>query len=318
MLAQAEEGLGCFLLPRFRPDGSVNGMRFLRLKDKLGNRSNASAEVEFKDAFAWGMGEPGQGVRTIIDMVQLTRLDCAVASAGLMRGVLRPGAAPRASSQRVRATADRATIDARGTRRPRPRSRRCGRCGHAALPFVRPCGHKPIEAARARLLTPALKFWVCKRAPGFVWEAMECLGGNGYVEESMLARFYREAPVNAIWEGSGNVVCLDVLRVLVREPEAAVAVFERLKAETDGLPGATEAIRSIAALLASPEREACARALVERFALIAAAAACRESAPAQVAECFARTRLFAAGAAYGSRTFGVSEMALLLGRAMAA
>ena len=291
VLAQAEEGLGCFLLPRFRPDGSVNGLRFQRLKDKLGNRSNASTEVEFKDAFAWGMGEAGHGVRTIIDMVQLTRLDCAIASAGLMRGAF----AQALHHARHRSVFGRLLIE-QPLMQPVLADLALEIEGAVAA-VMRLCrsvdlaGTSAIEAARARLLTPALKFWVCKRAPGFVCEAMECLGGNGYVEESILARFYREAPVNAIWEGSGNVVCLDVLRALVRDPEAAVAVLERLRSETDGLPGANEAIRGIATLLASPEREACARGMVERIALVAAAAACREGAPAQIAECFARTRL---------------------------
>src|SRR5215471_9603739 len=203
VLAQAQGGLTCFLMPRFRPDGSVNGLYFQRLKDKLGNRSNASSEVEFVDTFAWRVGEEGRGVRTIINMVQLTRLDCAIASAGLMRIALEVEAAT-ALTLRLARSFDLAAAD-------------------------------PREAARARLLTPAVKYWVCKRAPSLIYEAMECLGGNGYVEESLLPRLYREAPVNAIWEGSGNVMCLDVLRALGHDRDAARMALAALAEEAADL-----------------------------------------------------------------------------------
>ena len=147
------------------------------------------------------------------------------------------------------------------------------------------------EAARARLLTPAVKYWVCKTAPPFTYEAMECLGGNGYVEEGVLARLYREAPVNAIWEGSGNVMALDVLRALAREGEAARAVLAQLARETADLPGAAQAVAFIAATLTGAEAESKARAAIERLALLAAAAALEAGAPHEVAEAFARTRL---------------------------
>src|SRR5262249_17520977 len=224
-------GLTCFLMPRFRPDGSVNALHFQRLKDKLGNRSNASSEVEFAEAFAWRVGEEGRGVRTIIQMVQLTRLDCAIASAGLMRMAL---------AQALHHARHRTVFQKRLAEQPMMRSVLADMALEveaATALSMRLCRSLDLaavdqgEAARARLLTPAVKFWVCKRAPALIYEAMECLGGNGYVEESLLPRLYREAPVNAIWEGSGNVMCLDVLRALGQDREAARAVLAALAEE---------------------------------------------------------------------------------------
>jgi len=315
----SEAGLTCFLMPRFRPDGSVNALRLQRLKDKLGNRSNASAEVEFDNAFALRVGDEGRGVRTIIDMVQLTRLDCAIASAGLMRGAL---------VQALHHARHRSVFARRLVDQPMMRAVLAGLAADAegavavAMRLARSfdlAGIDPAEAARARLLTPAVKYWICKTAPAFVYEAMECLGGNGYVEEGILARYYREAPVNAIWEGSGNVVCLDVLRVLTRERAAAAGVLDQLRREAAGLPGAAEAGRDIEVLLASPAPEAHARALVERLALLAAAAACRQSAPARVAAAFAASRLATSAAGtYGARPLDEPDVAMLLERALRA
>ncbi|MGC1326471.1 MAG: isovaleryl-CoA dehydrogenase, partial [Xanthobacteraceae bacterium] len=212
VLAQAPGGLTCFLLPRFRDDGSVNALRFQRLKDKLGNRSNASSEVEFTDAFAWRVGEEGAGIRTILQMVQLTRLDCAIASAGLMRMAL---------AQAVHHCRHRNVFGKPLYHQPMMRAVLADMAleveAAVALVFrlaraLDRAADDAAEAAYARVMTPAAKYWTCKLAPGFIVEAMECLGGNGYVEESLLPRLYREAPVNAIWEGSGNVMCLDVLR----------------------------------------------------------------------------------------------------------
>ena len=221
VLAQAPAGLTCFFMPRFTPDGHVNALRLQRLKDKLGNRSNASSEVEFAGAFAWRVGEEGRGVRTIIEMVQLTRLDCAIASAGLMRMAL---------AQAVHHARHRLVFKRELADQPLMRTVLADlalECEGAVAAMMRLCrsydlaAGDPLEAARARLLTPVIKYWICKGAPALIYEAMECLGGNGYVEEGVLARLYREAPVNAIWEGSGNVVCLDVLRALSQEGEAA-------------------------------------------------------------------------------------------------
>ena len=316
VLAQAPGGLTCVLMPRFRPDGSVNGLHFQRLKDKLGNRSNASSEVVFTDAFAWRVGEEGRGVRTIINMVQLTRLDCALASAGIMRMAL----AQALHHARHRTVFQKHLVD-----QPMMRAVLADMAldVEAATALVMRLARSfdlaaddPREAARARLLTPAVKYWVCKTAPGFVYEAMECLGGNGYVEESLLPRLYREAPVNAIWEGSGNVMCLDVLRALARDRDAVQDVLAALAAEATDLPGAREAVDFIQRAFSGPDAEAHARASVGRLALLAAAAALRSSAPPEVAELFARTRLSTRhDAMYGTSDLGVSE-ARLLARAL--
>jgi putative acyl-CoA dehydrogenase len=316
VLAQAPGGLTCFLMPRFRPDGSVNGLRFQRLKDKLGNRSNASSEVEFVEAFAWRIGEEGRGVRTIIEMVQLTRVDCVIGSAGMMRMAL----AQAAHHTRYRTVFQRKLAD-----QPMMRTVLADMAlemeAVTAL-MMRLCRSFDLaasdarEAARARLLTPAVKYFVCKSAPPFIYEAMECLGGNGYVEELPLARLYREAPVNAIWEGSGNVMCLDVLRALSREGEAARAVLGDLVAACHDLDGAREAAAFIATTLMAADGEAKARAAVEKLARLAAAAALTESAPA-VAPAFARTRLASVrGGTYGTSDLGDAEVATLLDRAL--
>src|SRR6202047_3661296 len=236
VLAQADEGLTCFFMPRFKPDGSVNAIQFQRLKDKLGNRSNASSEVEFKGAYAERVGDEGKGIRTIIQMVQLTRQDCAIASAGLMRS----GLAHALHHARHRSVFQKHLAD-----QPLMQAVLADMALHVEASIalvIRLCrafdlaGDDAGEAAYMRFLTPAIKYWVCKSAPGFLYEAMECLGGNGYVEEGILARHYRESPVNAIWEGSGNVMCLDVLRALSREPDAAMAVLQDLAEQAKGLP----------------------------------------------------------------------------------
>jgi putative acyl-CoA dehydrogenase len=317
VLAQAPGGLTCFLMPRFRPDGSVNALRFQRLKDKLGNRSNASSEVEFIDAFAWRVGEEGRGVRTIIEMVQLTRVDCIIGSAGMMRMAL---------AQATHHARHRTVFQKKLADQPMMRSLIADMAleleGVTAL-MMRLCrsfdqaASDQIEAARARLLTPAVKYWVCKSAPGFIYEAMECLGGNGYVEESMLPRLYREAPVNAIWEGSGNVMCLDVMRALAREGAAARAVLDDLVRRCADLPGAQDAAAFIAATLAATDSEAKARAAVERLALLAAAAAVAEGAPGSVAEAFARSRLASRrGATFGTADMSAAEVTMLSERVL--
>jgi putative acyl-CoA dehydrogenase len=308
VLAQAPGGFTCFLMPRFRPDGSVNALRFQRLKDKLGNRSNASSEVEFTDALAWRVGDEGAGIRTILQMVQLTRLDCAVASAGLMRMALAQAVHHcryRNVFQKhlydqpmMRAVLADLALDVEGAVALAMRlSRALDRAAEDA-----------DEAAYARLMTPAAKYWICKLAPGFVYEAMECLGGNGYVEESLLPRLYREAPVNAIWEGSGNVMCLDVLRALKRDQEGAVvAALAR-----DAAPPAAEFTPRRADLT-----EADARIFVGRLALLASAAALRASAPPAVADAFVRTRLLERhGAMYGAVAMDAATIDLLLGRVL--
>jgi putative acyl-CoA dehydrogenase len=306
VLAQAPGGLTCFLMPRFRPDGSVNALRFQRLKDKLGNRSNASSEVEFMDAFAWRVGDEGAGIRTILQMVQLTRLDCAVASAGLMRIALVQAVhhcrhrnvfgKPLIEQPMMRAVLADMALDV-----------------EAAVALVFRLSHAldqassdPREAAYARLMTAATKFWVSKLAPGFVFEAMESLGGNGYVEESILPRLYREGPVNAIWEGSGNVMCLDVLRALKGKEEADL--FAGLTGEA-GLNNGAENPQS--------SNEADARRLAQRLALTAAGTALKQSAPSVIADTFLKTRVKNMhGVFYGTSGLDSQTVDLLLRRVL--
>jgi putative acyl-CoA dehydrogenase len=311
VLAQAPGGLTCFLVPRFRPDGTLNALRLQRLKDKLGNRSNASSEVEFKDAFAWRIGEEGRGVRTIIEMVQLTRLDCAVASAGLVR----MGLALALHHARHRSVFQKKLID-----QPAMRMVLADLAleSEAMTALALRAAHgfdlqrtDDQEAAYARLVTPAAKFGICKAAPRLLYEAMECLGGNGYVEESALPRLYREAPVNAIWEGSGNVIALDILRAETREPEVAASVLEHLMAEVADLPGASDAARDIVLALQSSDAETKARFVAERLFVLAGAAALTHSAPPQIAEAYALTRLAAPARMIGANDLGTAVNPLL-------
>ena len=316
VLAQADEGLTCFFMPRFAPDGSVNAIQFQRLKDKLGNRSNASSEVEFVGAYAQAVGEAGKGIRTIIQMVQLTRQDCAIASAGLMRSGL---------AHALHHTRHRSVFQKHLADQPLMRAVLSDMALHVEAStalVMRLCRafdrtpHDGAEVAYMRLLTPAIKYWTCKSAPPFLYEAMECLGGNGYVEDGILARHYRESPVNAIWEGSGNVMCLDVLRALSREPEAATAVLQSLAAETKGLPGAGEAAVFIGKTFRRADGERVARLAVEKLALLAAAAALNGVSPRH-AELFAATRLAANHASmYGAVELESSDVRALLERAL--
>ncbi len=285
----AKDQPSCFLVPRLLPDGSRNGLNFLRLKDKLGNRSNASSEVEFHNSLASLVGERGRGLNVILEMVTLTRLDCATASAGLMRAALSEAVfhcrhrlvfGKRLADQPImtRVLADMSLDVAAAI----ALSLRLARSFDLAA-------SDPQEAAWARLMTPATKYWICKSAPVLIGEAMECLGGNGYVEEGNLARHYREAPVNAIWEGSGNVMCLDVLRVLHKNPDTLETVLAMLAANlgesgrriTDGLrQGARDAVAD----------EGMARIFAEQLALCAAAAELSVSFE-QLAAPFMKTRL---------------------------
>ncbi len=290
MLAQAPEGLSCFLVPRLLGDGAGNGLRFQRLKDKLGNRSNASSEVEIDNAIGEMVGEPGAGVRTIMDMVTLTRLDCAVASAGLMRG----GLAEAVHHCRHRTVFGKALID-------QPLMQRVladmalDVAAATALAFrlarsFDEAASDRGEAAFARAMTAVVKYWVCKISPPLLYEAMECLGGNGYVEEAPLARYYREAPVNAIWEGSGNVMALDVLRVLARGPGLFDDVLAGIERDLGASgPGTTGVLR--AAMQVANSDEGSARILTEQLALSAAAAELRRLGAGRIADAFIETRL---------------------------
>ena len=295
VLAQAPGGLSCFLMPRVLPDGSVNAIRLQRLKDKLGNRSNASSEVEFAGAHAWLIGEEGRGIPSIIEMVTGTRLDCAVASAGLMRLAL----ASAIDHCRHRAVFQKRLVDqplmlqvladlALDVEAATALSFRLARS------FDRMSD--PHAAAWRRVMTPVTKYWVCKIGPALAYEAMECLGGNGYVEEGIAARIYRELPVNAIWEGSGNVMALDLLRVLQREPETVGVVMDDLSAAVGGDAHLKAHLVRTQALLHEPRLlDRRARDLAEALATLAAGTILRAHAPAAVADAFIGTRLTGAG-----------------------
>jgi putative acyl-CoA dehydrogenase len=308
VLAQAAGGLTCFLLPRFRPDGSVNGLRIRRLKDKLGNRSNASCEVEFEDAYAQRLGEEGEGVRIILGMVQMTRLDCAVASAGQMRF----GLALAFHHARHRSTFGHPLIEQPAMRRLLADLALESEVATALVFRLARAFDKaatdPAEAAYARLLTPAIKFHVCKSVPGFVYEALECLGGNGYVEELPMARLYREAPLNAIWEGAGNVMALDVQRAAGRMGETAIGLIEGLAATT-GKAGRGLADAIVAGLRGN-DRQANARGLAGDLARLAALAAVHEANP-RLAEAYGATRVAGERRMYGACDLDAYEPELL-------
>jgi putative acyl-CoA dehydrogenase len=291
VLAQAPKGLSCFLMPRVLPDGTVNALHFQRLKDKLGNRSNASSEVEFHNAHAWLVGEEGRGVPAIIEMVTATRLDCAISSAGLMR---------RALAEAIHHTRHRVVFGKDLVDLPLMTHVLADLAldveAATALTFrlARACDHAEDTRASAwqRLMTPVTKYWVCKLAPALIYEAMECLGGNGYIEEGILARLYRESPVNAIWEGSGNVMALDVLRVLQREPDTAAVVIEDLEARIGDDKHLKTALTLVQSLLHEPrELDMRARVLIEALARLTAGAILRAHAPAVVADAFIASRL---------------------------
>ena len=290
VLAQAGEGLSTFLVPRILGDGTGNGFRFQRLKDKLGNRSNASSEVEFVNAIGEMVGEPGAGVKTIMDMVTLTRLDCAVASSALMRA----GLAEAVHHTRHRQVFGKSLVD-------QPLMQRVladmalDVAGATALSFrlarsFDEAASDKGEASFARAMTPVAKYWVCKIAPALLYEAMECLGGNGYVEEAPLARYYREAPVNAIWEGSGNVMALDVLRVLGRAPALFDEVLAGIERDLGQGGAGTVAVLRAAMQVASTD-EGSARILTEQLALSAAAAELKRMGAGRIADAFIETRL---------------------------
>lgn len=228
-LAQTDNGLSCFLLPRWLPDGTRNRVFIQRLKDKLGNRSNASSEIEYHRALAWMVGEEGRGVATIIEMVNHTRLDCIIGSASGMRQAL---------SQAMHHTAHRSAFGRLLIEQPLMKNVLADLAVEveaATISMLRlaraydDSRDEPRARAFARIATAVLKYWICQRAPALVYEALQCLGGNGYVEESIMARLYREAPLSSIWEGSGNVICLDVLRAMRREPEALPALMEEVE-----------------------------------------------------------------------------------------
>jgi putative acyl-CoA dehydrogenase len=302
VLAQAPGGLSCFLLPRRLPDGRLNALRLMRLKDKLGDWSNASSEVEFAGAWAQRIGAEGRGVARIIGMVMLTRLDCMLAAAAQMRMAL---------AQALHHARHRVAFGKRLVEQPLMRNVLADLAleSEAATAFamrvaraVDAAERDPAAAAFARIATALGKYWLCKRAPAFVNEAQECLGGAGYVEESILPRLYRQAPLNSIWEGSGNIQCLDVLRALAREPASAAALLAELETAAGASPEYDKALDALRAPLAGNGEvdEYAARRISERIALaLQAALLLRSASPA--ADAFVRSRLAGAhGLAFGT------------------
>jgi putative acyl-CoA dehydrogenase len=307
VLAQAPHGLSCFLLPRVLPDGTRNAMHLQRLKDKLGNRSNASAEIEFDAAVAWPVGEPGRGVATIIEMVSATRLDCVLSSAAQIR---------QACVAAIHHATFRSAFGARLTQQPLMASVLADlalETEAATLLAMRLAGAAERaargdagQAALLRLALPTAKFWICKRAGAVVAEALECLGGNGYVEDSELPRLYREAPLNSIWEGSGNVTALDMLRALTRSPESADAVL----AEAAQAEGGDRRLDRAAALLRGElasarsadqgQAQYRARRLAGLMTVVLQAALLVRHAPAAVSDAFCAARLGETAATEGA------------------
>jgi putative acyl-CoA dehydrogenase len=295
VLAQvAGAGLTCFLVPRVLPSGERNVFRLQRLKDKLGNRSNASSEVEFDGTVGWLVGPAGRGLRTILEMVRVTRLDCVLGSAGIMRAAV---------AQAVHHATYRSAFS--GLLRDKPLMSAVLADLALESEAATALGLRLASAADAgeddfgRLATAVAKFWVCKRAPAVAGEALECLGGNGYVEESGMPRLLRESPLNSIWEGSGNVIALDVLRALAREPAAVDAVL----AEVDAAAGADvrldAAAKQLRADLAGPLAEADGRQVAARMALALQGSLLVRHAPAEVADAFCATRLDGPAAVFG-------------------
>ncbi|MBV8685019.1 MAG: acyl-CoA dehydrogenase family protein [Caulobacteraceae bacterium] len=282
----------CFFVPRYRPDGSRNAVRIQRLKDKVGNRSNASSEVEFEDALGVLIGEPGRGIPTVIEMAGYTRLNCVIGSAALLRqGLVQALAYARRRRAFGRVLAEQPLMRsvladlALESEAALSLSMRLAEAFEAAE-------DDPLQRAWKRIVTPAAKFWVCKRAVETCGEAMETLGGNGYVEPGVMARLYREAPVNSIWEGSGNVMCLDVIRAIAREPDAAAALLDDLAGSGVGEPTIRRELESLKALLASDPQavEGQGRRIAQRLILVVQAVLLRSRSPDFVADAFIATR----------------------------
>ena len=322
ILAQAPKGLSCFLLPRWTPEGDRNAFHLQRLKRKMGNRSNASSEVEFSGAWARLVGEEGRGVQTIIEMVNCTRLDCAVAAAGLMRAAV---------VHAVHHAKHRRAFGKRLIEQPLMQNVLADlivESEAATLLVMRLAAafdaRNSGEAERsfARIATAISKFWLCKRVPHHVGEALECLGGNGYVEESVMPRLYCEAPLYSIWEGSGNVICLDVLRALAKEPGALEALVKEMRLAIGAEKRLDAFIADVEASLrkhvkqtaegGSYESEREARRLTEKAAIALQASLLVRHGPGKIADAFCATRL----SGDGGHTFGTLPSGLDLLRVL--
>ena len=312
VLAHTDKGLSCFLLPRWRPDGTKNPMQVLRLKRKMGNASNASSETELRGALAWMVGEEGRGVRNILEMVAMTRFDCMVGSSAGMRMAL---------SQALHHCAHRSAFGARLNQQPLMQNVLADLAleSEAAMTLsmrmARALDHREDrhEDLLVRLVTAVGKYWICKRTPGHAYEAMECIGGSGVMEDSMFPRLYREAPVNAIWEGSGNIQCLDVLRAMGKTPEVVEAFFAELRPTQGQNALLDEQVRGLAKEFAdTADLQYRARHVVERMALALQASLLVRSAPAFVADAFCASRLAPQGSFnYGALPRGVDATAII-------
>ena len=313
-LAYTDEGLTCFLVPRWTPDGKRNGLFLQRIKDKLGNKSNASTEMELQDTWGVMVGPEGRGVRTIIDMVQGTRFYCAFGSSALMRQGL---------VQALHHVSHRAAFQKKLIDQPLMRNVIADLAleAEAAATLSFRLGRAIDEAqtgdaeaaALARIGTAVGKYWICKRAPNHTYEAMECHGGPGYVEESLLPRLYREAPVNSIWEGSGNVICLDVLRAMHKEPEAVPAFYNEIE-KARGANGRLDKAMDILKehLMDTSDIELRARRIAERMAVIWQASLLVQHAPAAVSDAFCASRLGNSwSGAYGTLPAGCDFNAII-------
>src|SRR5215475_7908132 len=309
VLAQLPKGLSCFLMPRWTPDGERNAIQILRLKDKLGNRSNASSEVEFHGAHAQLVGEEGRGIPTIIEMGNYTRLDCCIGSSSLMRQAV----AQAVHHARYRTAFQKKLIDQPLMTNVLADLALESEAAAVLTMRLARAYDEDSEAAQVirRVVTPAAKFWICKRTPFVTYEAMEVLGGSGYIEESIIPRLYREAPVNSIWEGSGNIMCLDVLRAIERTPNAVDVLRHELGDGKDvRLKDATTRLEK---WLAAHDRndESQARALVRDLILVLQAALLTRHAPSAVSEAFCASRLNAEdGSAFGMLPRGVDFRAI--------
>ncbi len=302
VLARTDNGLSCFFVPRWQPDGEKNHIFIQQLKDKLGNRSNSSSEVEFDDAYGIMVGEEGRGIPTIIEMANHTRLDCVIGSAGLMRYAL---------VQAIHHARHRNAFGAHLAEQPLMRNVLVDlalESEAASLLMLRlaqafETPHDPLQRAWCRIVTPAAKFWICKRALEFTGECMEVWGGNGYVETGSMARMYREAPVNSIWEGSGNIMCLDVLRALEREPEGSALLLEELAHIAITYPPLEPHVRTLKNMISMPHahQEALARRFVQQLVLTLQGALMLQHAPTDHALAFIHSRSdFSHGRIYGT------------------
>ncbi|POY39401.1 isovaleryl-CoA dehydrogenase [Solitalea longa] len=289
VLAQAPKGLSCFFMPRYLPDGTLNNFHIQRLKDKLGNRSNASGEIEFYNAWALLIGEEGRGIPTIIEMVNHTRLDCTIGSTGLMH---------QATVQAIHHCLHRSAFGKRLIDQPLMQNVLADLTleTEAAMQLTMRLAaafDNAEEQALQRIITPIAKFWICKRTPPLIYEALECFGGAGFIEDSIMPRLYREAPLNSVWEGSGNVICLDVKRAMQNQPAAVESIINELNL-AKGINSSfdTHLIAFSKIISASlTDNEAESRILVEKMALLLQAALLLRFSPAFMAEAFIDSRL---------------------------